>query len=971
MSDQKMIRISQAAKKLNVGIATIAEFLNKKGFEVDSKPNTKITHYQYTLLQREYAGSIAVKKEAEKLTIGKRIEKPELASEVVSEQIPPVEQTPPIQIESEPNLPAEKPEPEPPAPIQSSAVETREVPAQPVDKIEEVPKQGKSQVDKKDEIIIEKKQLTGLKIVGKINLEANKPKAAKTNKNKVKSIKTPNPTGIKKTAKPKRKTTQKLSKHEEETAQKPSDKSTSIEVPTPVKKEIPEKTPAELIEAKADKLQGLRVLGKIELAEEKTVKPVASSDEKKQKKRKRKRVKSPLTDANAAMPAQETTPKRSQRGGKKRKPKKTKNKKVEVSEKEVQEEMKKTLARMSVGTDSKLTSKRQHRKEKRFASQVAKEQEILEAQKDATKLKVTEFISTLELSTLMGVSVNEIISKAMALGIFISINHRLEADIITLIAEYFGYLVEFTSVEEDIDSLEVEDEDNGELLPRAPIVTIMGHVDHGKTSLLDYIRDSRIVQGEAGGITQHIGAYDVITKSKRRIAFLDTPGHEAFTAMRARGAKLTDVVIIVIAADDSVMPQTIEALNHASVANVPIVIAINKVDKPTANANKIKEELANLNYLVEGWGGKYQCYEISAKTGQGVEGLLEGVLLEADILELKANPNKKAVGTVVEASLDRGRGYVATILVQSGTLCVGDIILAGPHHGRVKAMTDHRSKPLKNVPPATPVQVLGLGGAPQAGDKFNVMNTEREAREIAIKREQIIREQTIRATKRTTLSDIGRRIAIGSFQQLNIIIRGDVDGSVEALSDSLLKLSTQEVEINIIHKAVGPISESDILLATASEAIVIGFQVRPTPSARKIADKENIEIRLYSVIFEATNDVKDAMEGMLAPEIEEIIVGNIEVREVFKITKVGTVGGCYVMDGYVKRTSKIRIIRDGIVTYGGEEGGEINALKRFKEDVNEVKHNFECGLSIKNFNDIKVGDIIEVFEQKEVKRALT
>jgi translation initiation factor IF-2 len=553
----------------------------------------------------------------------------------------------------------------------------------------------------------------------------------------------------------------------------------------------------------------------------------------------------------------------------------------------------------------------------------------------------------------------------MTLGMFVSINQRLDAESITVIADEFGYNVEFTSEDDNVDIEEVEDAET-DLTERAPIVTIMGHVDHGKTSLLDYIRDSRVTSGEAGGITQHIGAYDVTTDNGKKIAFLDTPGHEAFTAMRARGAKITDIVIIVVAADDDVMPQTKEAINHAQVAGVPIVIAINKVDKPNANPDKVRESLSGINILVEDWGGKYQCQEISAKTGQGVEELLEKVLLEAELLELKANPNKKAVGSVVEATLDKGRGYVTTLMVQAGSLSVGDIVLAGSYFGKVKAMFDHKGKKLKKVGPSTPVQMLGLDGAPQAGDKFNVMESDKEAREVANKREQILREQSIRTKKHITLDEIGRRLAIGSFKELNIIVKGDVDGSVEALSDSLLKLSTNEVQVNIIHKGVGQISESDVLLASASDAIIVGFQVRPSGSAKKIAEKDEIEIRLYSVIYDAINEVKDAMEGLLAPTVEEFITGNIEVRDIFKISKVGTVAGCYVTDGYVKRSNNIRLIRDGIVTYSGE----IGQLKRFKDDVQEVKSGYECGISIKGFNDIKVGDVIEGYEEREVKRTL-
>jgi translation initiation factor IF-2 len=582
-------------------------------------------------------------------------------------------------------------------------------------------------------------------------------------------------------------------------------------------------------------------------------------------------------------------------------------------------------------------------------------------------LRVTEFISASDLANLMNVSINEVISKCLALGMFVSINQRLDAEAITIIADEFGYTVEFISAEEEIDAgITEEADDEKDLVPRPPIVTVMGHVDHGKTSLLDYIRRTNVVAKESGGITQHIGAYSVTTENGKKITFLDTPGHEAFTAMRARGAKLTDIAIIVVAADDNVMPQTKEAINHAQLAGVPIVIAISKIDKPTANPDKIREQLAKENILVEEWGGKYQCQEISSKSGQGINELLEKVLLEAEILDLKANPNKNASGAVIEASLDKGRGYVANLLVQTGTLKVGDIILVGALYGRVKAMTDHTGKSIKQAGPSTPVQILGLSGAPQAGDKFQVMNSEREAKEIANKREQILREQSIRATKRLTLSDIGRRIALGNFKQLNLIIKGDVDGSVEALSDALLKLSTEEIQVNIIQKGVGQITETDVNLATVSDAVIIGFQVRPSSGAKKLAEQEQVEIRLYSIIYDAINEVKDAMEGMLAPQIEEVVVGNLQVREVFRISKVGTVAGCMVTDGYIKRQSKIRVIRDGIVVHTGE----LESLKRFKDDVSEVKSGYDCGLKIKNFNDIQKGDNIEVFEQREVKRTL-
>ena len=566
----------------------------------------------------------------------------------------------------------------------------------------------------------------------------------------------------------------------------------------------------------------------------------------------------------------------------------------------------------------------------------------------------------------MDVTVNDVISKYLEIGMFVSINQRLDAETMTIIAEEFGYKVEFTTSEEEEIVVTEEPDNEEELKSRAPIVTIMGHVDHGKTSLLDYIRESRVTEGEAGGITQHIGAYDVETNSGQKIAFLDTPGHEAFTAMRARGAKITDLVIIVIAADSTVMPQTKEAINHSKVAEVPIVFAINKIDTPNANVNKVKEDLSKIDILVEDWGGKYQCQEVSAKTGEGVEELLEKVLLEAELLELKANPDKKAIGTVIESELDKGRGYLTTMMVQGGTLSVGDIVLAGSQYGKVKALFDHRGTEKQTVGPATPILMLGLNGAPQAGDKFNVFDTDKEAREIATKREQLIREQKLRTKKHVTLDEIGRRLALGSFKELNIILKGDVDGSIEALSDSMEKLSSEEISVNIIHRGVGQITESDVLLASASDAIIIGFQVRPSQNARSLAEKEGIDIRIYSIIYEAINEIKSAMEGMLEPTEEEVIAGNVEVREIYKISKIGTIAGCYVTNGNILRNNKIRLIRDGIVVYTGK----IKQLKRFKDDVNEVKNGYECGLSIADFNDIKVGDVIESFEIKEIKRKL-
>ena len=637
----------------------------------------------------------------------------------------------------------------------------------------------------------------------------------------------------------------------------------------------------------------------------------------------------------------------------------------EQAEKQIQEQIKATLAKLSGNKATGQANRAKYRRDKR--SMLAEDREALRAQNelDAKILKLTEFISAHDLASLMDVNVNEVIKVCLGMGMFVSINQRLDAEAITVIADEFGFDVEFLSKEEeeiDVDAGDAEED----LKHRAPIVTIMGHVDHGKTSLLDYIRDASVAKGEAGGITQHIGAYEVRTKSGQPITFLDTPGHEAFTAMRARGAKVTDIAIIVVAADDSVMPQTKEAINHAQAAGVPIIIALNKIDKPSANPEKIREELSQINILVEEWGGKYQSQEVSAKSGIGIEDLLEKVLLEAELLDLKANPDRNAIGTVIEASLDKGRGYVTTVLVQTGTLNVGDIILAGPHFGRVKAMTDHRGKKMKTAPPATPVQVLGLTGAPQAGDRIQVMETEREARETATQRLQLAREQTIRTKKHITLDEIGRRLAIGSFKELNILVKGDVDGSVEALSDSLLKLSTPEVKVNILSKGVGAISESDVLLASASDAIIIGFQVRPSQSARKLAEQEQIDIRLYSIIYNAINEVKDAMEGMLAPTVQEVVTANAEVRMVFNITKVGSIAGCMVTEGQFQRKTRVRVVRNGIVLHTGE----IQDLKRYKDDVNEVRQGFECGISIKNFNELQEGDNIEGFEEKEIKRTL-
>ncbi len=777
----------------------------------------------------------------------------------------------------------------------------------------------------------------GLKVLGKIELDK------KGNPVAPKAAKAPEPTPAP-APKP------------EPVAEKPAPAPKPVE-PAPAAEEVVEDI--ELIEARGETLKGLTVLGKIEL-------PAAGDRGGNNAKHKRKRIIKEEKKPAPSVPGTGGKPGDKKDFNKKPAPGAKPAPKGELSDKDIQEQIKATMARLQ-GATNKQSFGADKRREKRKGRAEAEEARMMAEDEEAKVLKVTEFISASDLASLMDVSVNEVISACMSLGMFVSINQRLDAEAITVIADEFGFEVSFVSAEEEIDVADVEVEDSPEdLLPRAPIVTIMGHVDHGKTSLLDYIRRAKVAAGEAGGITQHIGAYSVETKSGKKVTFLDTPGHEAFTAMRARGAKVTDIVIIVIAADDSVMPQTKEAINHSMVAGVPIIFAFSKVDKDGANADKVREELAAMNMLVEDWGGKYQCQEISSKSGLGIDDLLEKVLLEAEMLELTANPNKKAVGSVIEAELDKGRGYVTTLLVQAGTLNVGDMMLAGDNYGRVKAMFDHYGNKIKKAGPSTPVQVLGLNGAPQAGDKLLCLENEREAREIANKREQILREQTLRTRKHITLEEIGRRKAIGTFRELNVIVKGDVDGSVEALSDSLMKLSTEEVQVRIIHRGVGQVSESDVALASTSDAVIIAFQVRPSQNARRLAETEQIEIRNYSIIYQAIDEIKAAMEGLLAPSFEEVITSNIEIRDVFKITKIGTVAGCYVLDGTVKRAHKIRVIRDFVVVHDGE----ISALKRFKDDVAEVKFGYECGLSVKNFNDLEVGDMLECYEMKEVKRTL-
>ncbi len=730
------------------------------------------------------------------------------------------------------------------------------------------------------------------------------------------------------------------------------------------KEEQPKKEGPQSIETVYEKLNDIKVLRTIDLPVEKKFekrKPIASSnkeknvvdDDKSGNKSKRKRLskKVDLSDAPKKFA------KKGQQKGERV------EKKQELTEKQIQDQVKETLARLTGGGKSKSVK---HRKDKRLAASEEAQKNVEREEKEKSIIKITEFVTANELSKLMNVNVNEVIGACMSLGLFVSINQRLDAETISIIAEEFGYSVQFISASENLDFEQEEEDDPKDLLDRAPIVTVMGHVDHGKTSLLDYVRKANVIAGEAGGITQHIGAYSVTLDNGKRIAFLDTPGHEAFTAMRARGAQVTDIAIIVIAADDNIMPQTKEAINHAQAAGVPIVFAFNKIDKEGANVDRLREELSAMNILVEEWGGKYQTQEISAKFGTNVEELLEKVLLEAEMLELKANPNKKGRGTVIESELDKGKGYVSTLLVQSGTMKVGDVLLAGCYSGKVKAMFNERGTKITEAGPSTPVSLLGLNGAPSAGDKFYVMEDEREARNIAERRLQLVREQGARTNKHITLDEIGRRLAIGDFKELNVIIKGDVDGSIEALSDSLQKLSTDQIEVNIIHKSVGQISESDVMLAAASDAIIIGFQVRPSVNARKLAEQEQIDVRLYSIIYDAIEEIKDAMEGMLAPKFEEKITGTVEIREIFKISKVGTIAGCMVQEGKIYRTSDIRVIRDGIVVYTGKLG----SLKRFKDDVKEVAKGYECGLNIDKFNDIKEGDIVEAYEQVEVKQKI-
>ena len=906
------------AKELNVATSTIVEHLSLKGFEIENKPTAKIDDAMYGELLKEFQGSIEIKEKADQLLMGtNRVQpKKEIFHEVVKPK--PVEEVkPPV------------------------VVETKEV---------------KDDSIKREEII-----LKGPKVVGKIDLDKPKPKEVVP---PVESKEIPKPVEEKKP-----------------------------EIPVETPKEAPVVTAVDepvvddnMMRAETPELRGLKILGKIDTNRFERPKPtpppppaerpkpaprtdnnpnqqgVSDADK---KKRKRKQA-GPINEGNFNQPGGQNRPGGFNQQGRPGQPARPPMQTKEVSQKEIDEKIKATMARLNVGKTNKRQKIRRDNRDR-----IREKNEILEQDNSNRKLQVTEFISVSELASLLNVPVANVIMTCMNLGVIVSINQRLDAEIIELVASEFEHEIEFISAEEQIEEVVVEVDDPNDLKPRAPIVTVMGHVDHGKTSLLDFIRKANVVSGEAGGITQHIGAYEVVTNGKK-VTFLDTPGHEAFTAMRARGAKVTDVAVIIIAADDSIMPQTREAIAHAQAANVPIVFAINKIDKPGADPERIKNELAQMNFLVEEWGGKYQSQDISAKQGLGIEQLLEKILLEAEILDLKANPNKLATGTVLEASLDKGRGYVTKALVEAGTLKIGDSVLAGEFSGRVKAMFNERGQKTTKSGPSTPVLILGLTGAPQAGEKFKVMDSESEARILAGKRAQINREQSNRANKRISLDEIGRRLALGTFKELNLIVKGDVDGSIEALSDSLIKLSIDKVQVNVIHKAVGQIIESDVLLASASDAIIVGFQVRPSSGARKIAEKEGVEIKLYSIIYEAIEEVKAAIEGMLEPTKEEKITAQVLVREIFKMSKVGTIAGCYVEEGKISKNSLIRLVRDGIVIYPTKEGStaELSSLKRFKEDVKEVKSGFECGLTIKNFNDIKEEDTIEAYEITEVKAKL-
>jgi translation initiation factor IF-2 len=935
------MRLSKVAKELNVGIANIVDHLAANGIDIDARPNTKITPDAYQLLKQEFSADLEQHKLSAEVSQARREEKEAIkaaaikkAESVIKAKAPlsgpkmvgKIDVSLPIKISKEvKKAKIDKVEPlsDKGNTVVAEQVKVKDSLLSPEEKAPQksLPKQNSKNVDK---VIKAKGSISSPKQVGKIDV--NVP----IKDNSVAQIKV-----------------EKLNR------------------PEIISKVPPNKVEnKEILRAKSATLSGPKLTGQIidlsKFSNTKKKKVASSSNPSgdKDNKKKRKRINDPSV-ANKLGKGSNKPVKGKFANKPGRKPKVAK---VEPTEEEIQKKIAETLDKLTGKGKSKGSK---HRRSKRDERREQDAQDQISADEANKVIKVTEFVTVNEISSMMDVPVTQIISSCMMLGIMVTMNQRLDAETLTIVADEFGYEVEFVSAEVQESIVEVVDKPQ-DLVARSPIVTVMGHVDHGKTSLLDYVRHANVISGEAGGITQHIGAYEVGLKSGKRITFIDTPGHEAFTAMRARGAQVTDIVIIVIAADDDIMPQTKEAISHAQAAEVPLVFAINKIDKPNANPDKIKEQLAAMDLLVEDWGGKFQSHDISAKQGEGVEELLEKVMLEAEMLDLKANPEKPAVGSIIEASLDKGKGFVTTILVQAGSLKVGDFLLAGHFTGKVKAMFNERGKNVSEAGPSSPVSILGLTGAPQAGDNFNVMFDEREAKSIALKRTQLQREQSIRTQKHLTLDEIGRRLALGDFQELNIILKGDVDGSIEALSDSLQKLSTDSIQVNIIHKAVGQISESDILLATASDAIVIGFQVRPSTSARKLAEKEQIDVRLYSIIYDAINEVKEAMEGMLSPDTKEVVVCNIEVRETFKVSRVGTIAGCYVLDGKITRGTDVRLIRDGVVIYTGALG----SLKRFKDDVKEVSKGYECGLNIDKFNDVKIGDIIEGYEQVEVKRSL-
>ncbi|HUH35507.1 MAG TPA: translation initiation factor IF-2 [Moheibacter sp.] len=955
------IRLNKVLKELNISIDRAVDFLADSGVQIERTPNTKIDQATYAVLVKEFQSDAAQKAASEEVVINKIPDrKPE----------PPKKEEPVVQ------LPEPTPEPAPVQKIQTTRVEL-EGPKQ-VGKIDlDQFNPSKAKVDEPKEVVARKDE--------PVKKEEVKPAETPKEETKVEKPEVVQPkVDLPKEEKPKEKVEAPVEVKKEEAQKVEAKKVVEVKKETAQPKvaeekpkEVVESTEPEKIKTVYTKLEGPNFTGKkLDLSEFEKDKKLAESRKEKQKKerenkKKRKRIrkdvkvddKTATPNTNQAGAPRRNTP-RTGTGPGRRGQQPVRKPQAELTEEEVSKQIKETLEKLtnkSVRSRSASRHRRDKRKERREVE--AMEMEAMERDRS---LHVTEFVTVNELASLMDVAVTDVISACMSLGIMVTMNQRLEADTIQLVADDFGFEVEFSNVEEELDIEEVFDDKPEDLIGRAPIVTVMGHVDHGKTSLLDYIRKANVIAGESGGITQHIGAYNVKLENGQRITFLDTPGHEAFTAMRARGAQVTDVAIIVIAADDQVMPQTREAISHAQAAEVPIIFAINKIDKPTANVDKVKEQLSAMNLLVEDWGGSIQSQEVSAKQGLNINELLEKVLLEAEILELKANPKRSATGTVVEAALDKGRGYVATILVQNGSLRVGDYLVAGSNHGKVRALLDERGRPVEVAGPSTPVTILGLNGAPAAGDKFRVFEDEQEAKQLATKREQLQREQTIRTQKHITLDEIGRRIALGDFKELNIILKGDVDGSVEALTDSLQRLTTEEIHINILHKGVGQITESDVLLASASDAIIIGFNVRPGASAKEIAEKEEIEIRNYSIIYDAINDVKEAMEGMLSPELKEQVTGEIEVRETFKVSKIGTIAGCMVLDGKVNRNASVRIIRDGVVIHDGE----LASLKRFKDDVREVNKGYECGLNIKNFNDIEVGDIIEAYETVEVRKKL-